>query len=160
MRVVSNTSPLCHAILLGETRLFPALFGEIAIPAGVAEELASEGAPQPVRDWIARPPGWLQVHAVAAAESAPGLESLHRGEREALVLALRSGASFVLLDERAARRAAEALGLRVMGLVGVLDLAARRGWLDFPSALDRLVATGFYLTPRLVEALVERHRSG
>lgn len=83
--------------------------------------------------------------------------ALHRGEQEALYLAHRSGADLVLLDERAGRRAAEALGLKVMGLLGVLDQAARRGLLGFASALDRLVATDFYLTAELVETFRRRH---
>ncbi|MGH7340415.1 MAG: DUF3368 domain-containing protein [Candidatus Rokuibacteriota bacterium] len=158
MKVVSDTSPLCHAIWIGEAEILPALFGTVVIPTGVAAELASGGAPQPVRSWITEPPGWLEIRTVHVEETPPALARLHRGEREALLLARQSNARLVLLDERAARRAAEALGLKVMGLLGVLDQAARRGWLDFADALDRLVATGFYLTPDLIETLLKRHQ--
>jgi len=140
VRVVSDTSPLCHAVWIGEDAILPALFRRIIIPTGVAEELAAQGAPEVVRAWIARPPEWLEIQEVVGKAPA-ALDRLHRGEREALLLARQLEADLVLLDERAARRAAEGLGLRVMGLLGVLDEAAREGWVDFSSALDRLIAT-------------------
>ena len=157
MKVVSDTSPLCHAVWIGEAAILPALFGRIVIPIGVAEELADEGAPGVVRSWIAQPPDWLEVRAVAVGKTLPALNRLHRGEREALILARQLDADLVLVDELAARRAAERLGLRVMGLLGVLDEAARRRRLDFSSALDRLVATDFYLSPQLIEAFRRMH---
>jgi predicted nucleic acid-binding protein len=157
VRVVSNTSPLCHAVWIGEADILPALFGRVIIPGRVAEELASEGAPQSVRSWIAQPPGWLEVQKVELEDTPPLPARLHRGELEALFLGRKLNADLVLLDERAARRAAEALGLKVMGLLGILDQAARRGWLNFSSALERLVATDFYLAPQLVETFLRRH---
>lgn len=157
MKVVSNTSPLCHAVWIGEEAILPALFGRIIIPGAVAEELAHEGAPPPVRSWISEPPGWLEVHTVAVEATPPILDRLHRGEREALLLAQQLNADLVLLDERDARRAAEALGLRVMGLLGVFDEAAHRGQLDFSTALDRLVETDFYLSAKLIETFRGLH---
>lgn len=158
MKVVSDTSPICHAVWIGEDEVLPRLFGSITIPTGVAEELAHSGAPNPVRSWIAEPPEWLEVQAVTpTGASSSALGRLHRGEREALILAQQLDADLVLMDERPARRAAESLGLRVMGLLGILDEAARRGWLDFSSALDRLVETDFYLSPKLVEAFRNLH---
>lgn len=156
MRVVS----LCHAVWIGEEAVLPALFGRIIIPTGVAEELAHEGAPPPVRAWMAEPPEWLDVRSIAVeAPSSSALARLHRGEREALMLARQLDADLVLLDERAARRTAEALGLRVMGLLGILDEAARRGWLDFSATLDRLVKTDFYLSSQLIESFRRLHES-
>jgi predicted nucleic acid-binding protein len=51
--VVSNTSPLRHAVWIGEVEVLPALFGRIVIAARVAGELASRGAPEAVRSRIA-----------------------------------------------------------------------------------------------------------
>lgn len=158
MKVVSDTSPLCHAVWIGEQQILPRLFGKIAVPLGVAEELAHPGSPAVVRSWIAQPPDWLEVQEATAERGAPSaLARLHRGEREALILAQGLKADLVLVDERPARLVAEALGLPVMGLLGVLDEAARRGWLDFSSALDHLLETDFYLSPKLVEAFRRLH---
>lgn len=158
MKVVSNTSPICHAVWIGEEAILPALFGKVVIPEAVASELAHPEAPPVVRSWISDPPDWLDIQKVGLKKAAPALDRLHRGEREALLLAQQLDADLVLLDERPARRAAETLGLRVMGLLGILDEAAHRGHLDFSSALDRLVATDFYLSAQLLASFRELHR--
>ena len=158
MKVVSNTSPICHAVWIGEEAILPVLFGRVFIPEAVASELAHQGAPPAVRSWISDPPDWLDIQKVGLEIAAPALGRLHRGEREALILAQQIDADLVLLDERQARRAAETLGLRVMGLLGVLDEAARRGHLDFSSALDRQVATDFYLSAQLLASFRELHK--
>jgi predicted nucleic acid-binding protein len=60
-------------------------------------------------------------------------------------------ADYLLVDERAARRAARALGLRVIGTLGVL-LAAKRKRLitEVRPLLDELLRKGFWVSPRLV----------
>lgn len=48
---------------------------------------------------------------------------LDDGEREAILLALSTGAKRILLDEREARLVAHQLGLQVIGTLGILLLA-------------------------------------
>jgi predicted nucleic acid-binding protein len=57
----------------------------------------------------------------------------------------------LLVDERAARRAAGALGLGVIGTLGVL-LAAKRKRLitEVRPLVDELLRQGFWVSPRLV----------
>jgi predicted nucleic acid-binding protein len=55
---------------------------------------------------------------------------LDPGEVAALALALERDIRDVLIDEKAARTAAVALGLRVSGLLGVLIEAKRRGLIE------------------------------
>ncbi|MFM2314486.1 MAG: hypothetical protein RLZZ04_3762 [Cyanobacteriota bacterium] len=45
MIVVADTSVLCYLILIEQVELLPHLFGEIAIPQAVYEELKAEKAP-------------------------------------------------------------------------------------------------------------------
>ena len=61
-----------------------------------------------------------------------GLVSLLRhdlgaGEAEAIVLARETSADFLLMDERLGRSAAQRLGLKAVGLVGVLVEDRERG---------------------------------
>lgn len=49
------------------------------------------------------------------------------GEREAIALAMEVGAAAIILDDRAARRVAEAAGLNVIGTLGLLLEAKRKG---------------------------------
>lgn len=92
-----------------------------------------------------------------SAVSGSGLERLHSGEREAIVLARQIQADIVLLDEKAARGAARELGLRVTGLIGILDESATRGMVDLLTAVGRLRRTSFRVSPQLLKALLDRH---
>lgn len=55
-------------------------------------------------------------------------------------------------------RAAERQGLRVTGTLGVLDLAAERGLLDFAQAIQFLEATTFRRPMALLETLLLKHK--
>ena len=73
---------------------------------------------------------------------------LDLGEAETIALALELGADLVLLDEKEGRHAAQRLGLRVLGVVGVLLEAKVSGNIDaVRPLLDGLRQTaGFYLS--------------
>jgi predicted nucleic acid-binding protein len=57
---------------------------------------------------------------------------------------------------RAARKMARNLGHRIMGTLAVLELASRRGHVDLPTALARLVKTNFRASPELLRRLLSR----
>lgn len=112
MIAVADTSPICYLVLIGEIELLPALFTEVVIPEGVAVELSHPRAPAPLKDWWQEPPAWIRVAGPGDEPAPDAIERLHRGEREAILLARRMGAGMVLLDDKAARRAAKTLGFR------------------------------------------------
>jgi len=112
-------------------------------------------APVEVRDWIETPPHWLVVETVLPQSDAL-LSRLHAGEREALLLAKVLNADLVLLDEKEARKAAAARGLRVTGLLGILAGAASQEMVDLPSAVDRLRRTTFRASPAMLRNLLLR----
>lgn len=154
--VVSDTSPLNYLVQIGAIDLLPHLFGTVAVPEAVRDELADPRAPEMVRAWITSHPAWLHVAAMETERVSPDLARLHPGEREAILLAQRREASLVLLDEKAAREAAVRMGLRVTGLLGVLDEAAKRGLLDRKVTASRLQATSFRVSPRLLRWFADR----
>jgi uncharacterized protein len=71
----------------------------------------------------------------------------YRGEAESIALALELQAGLILLDEREGRHLAQRLGLRVIGVVGVLLDGKSRGALDAVRPLldDLRQIAGFYL---------------
>jgi predicted nucleic acid-binding protein len=77
------------------------------------------------------------------------------GESEAISLALEIGAQWVILDERPARRLAQALGLPVIGTLGVLLASKRRGLLPaVRPCVDALVNFGFHISPGLYDLVL------
>jgi predicted nucleic acid-binding protein len=155
--VVADTAPLNNLVLIGASDVLPTLFDKIVVPEVVCAELRHRLAPVPVRIWAARLPAWVDVRQVSeAATDDPALQTLDEGERAALALARAINADLVLMDDRAGVIAARALGFAVIGTLGVLDLAARRGLIDLGDAVARLRATNFRYRPEILDALLVR----
>jgi predicted nucleic acid-binding protein len=82
---------------------------------------------------------------------------LGEGEREAIVLAEQHRPDVLLLmDEGKGRREAQRRNLRITGTLGVLNDAASRGWVDLPSAFERLQQTTFRASSSLLQSLLDR----
>jgi predicted nucleic acid-binding protein len=156
MTAVSDTSPLNYLILIGADELLKTLFGTIAVPAAVVNELQSAHAPTEIHQWLAHKPDWVEVHQLGIPDDY--LPDLGPGEREAIYLATKIGVDALLMDDAKARLAAERFNLRVFGTLGVLDAAALRGLVDFPAAVEKLKHTSFRTKPGLLDSLLKRHR--
>jgi hypothetical protein len=77
------------------------------------------------------------------------------GESEAISLAVELGARWIVLDDRAARRLAQGLGLPVIGTLGLLLAAKRRGLLTvIRPSVDALVRQGFHIASELYERVL------
>ena len=61
------------------------------------------------------------------------------------------------MDERDGAEAARARNLKVIGTLGVLDIAAAHGWIDLPAMFDRLRQTTFRAPHRLTTTMLEQH---
>jgi predicted nucleic acid-binding protein len=157
VRVVADTGPLHYLVLIGEIDLLPRLFGTVFTPEMVRAELSHTRAPSMVRGWIASRPRWLQVAPTPPLEELL-LPALDDGERAAITLAVSLRADLILIDDRSGGNAALAQGLAVVGTLGLLDRAARRGLVDLAAALMRLKATNFRYRQEMLDALLARHR--
>lgn len=155
MIAVSDTTPLNYLILIQEIRLLPLLYGRVAIPTAVFQELTSDATPTIVQAWIASAPSWLDVVTIDE-QSHFHLEELHAGEREAILLAEQIGAGAVIMDERDGRREAIRRGLLVTGTLGLLEEAAIRGLSDLAQALSALQKTSFRASSALIQAFLVR----
>ncbi len=82
---------------------------------------------------------------------------LDAGEAEAIALAVERNADLIVLDERIGRRAAQRLGLTVVGTLGVLIAAKDRGLLAaVRPVLDALrVEAGFWITDELYNVVTK-----
>lgn len=81
--------------------------------------------------------------------------NLHLGESEAIALAEEIGASQLLIDEKAARKVALARKLPIIGTMGILLLAKRRGLLDsFKDVLNEMQEKGTRISVRLYQQVL------
>jgi predicted nucleic acid-binding protein len=156
MLVVSDASPINTLIQIGQVDVLPALFGSVVVPLSVTEEMSHAKTPVLVRAWIGQPPSWLTVRGPAA----PAALGRHRGEQDAIRLAAELRADAILLDEEKPRMQAAALGLTVVGTVGILERAADRGLIaDLRAVHARLRQTTFRVTDQLLDSSLARHLS-
>lgn len=84
------------------------------------------------------------------------MEGLDEGEAAAIALAISLTADLLLMDERKGVAAARGRGLRVTGTIGVLDLAAVRGLINFHEVVDRLRRTSFRAPEELLNSLIRK----
>jgi len=84
--------------------------------------------------------------------------SRHRGERDAIQLAQELKADAILLYEDKPRAQAAKLGLRVVGTIGILELAANQGHIeDLKMVHEKLRATDFYISDKILNDSLARH---
>jgi predicted nucleic acid-binding protein len=153
MLVVCDTSPLSNLAIIGWLELLREQFEVVRMPSRVAAELAAlrhMTARLALADAVRN--SWLIE--MPLPESAPNssiLSGLDAGETQALRLAMAIAADVVLIDEKEGRRCATLLGLRAIGVLGVLIRARRRGRiLSLAGEIEKLRAeAGFFLDPKL-----------
>ena len=158
MIAVSNTTPLRYLIAIGQDDLLAKLFEKVFVPPGVHEELTDPRTPESVRRRVLSLAGWYEVRAVQQTPEATFPVTLHRGEREAILLAEAVRADVLLVDEQIGRTIALSRKLPLSGTLGVLERADRMGFVsDFPQILRRLKVSGFFIADSLEQQLLQRH---
>jgi uncharacterized protein len=156
MIVVSNTSPLTNLASIGQFGLLRKLYSQIHIADGVWDELNAYDQRWPGCDEVASA-SWVCQHPVKNHPMVNILRrDLDRGESESIVLAEELGADMILLDEKEGRHAAQRLGLKVVGVMGVLLEAKSHGYLDAVHPhLDALRRTaGFYVSDSFYQTVL------
>jgi len=163
MIIISNSTPLVHLSAMGRLDLLRQLFGEVIIPEEVYQEVVILGRGKPgseevgMAEWIKRQDVKDQL-ALSTFNTRLG-----KGESACLVLAIELSADLLILDDRSARLEAQALGLKITGTIGALLRADERGLINFAESCDKLLTTGFRLSPRDREHVLQlwqRYRSG
>ena len=160
MKAVSNTTPLRYLIAIEQEHWLGKLFEKVFVPVAVHEELTDAKTPETVRRRMASLPTWIEVRTVDEMRTPTFPVTLHRRERQAILLAEELRADVLLIDEQIGRAIALSRNLPLSGTLGVLERADRTGFVsDFPQVLQRLKASGFFITDALEQQLLERHRT-
>jgi predicted nucleic acid-binding protein len=111
MKAVSNTTPLRYLIAIEQEHLLAQLFEKAFVPAAVQEELIDAKTPETVSRRVLSLPAWFEVRTVQETQITTFPVALHRGEREAILLAEALRADVLLIDEQIGRTIALRAGI-------------------------------------------------
>lgn len=154
MIVVSDTSPITNLIQIQQLSVLRALFQKVIITPAVYKELCTIPAQQKLldgEDWIVVRE-WKDDQLVRQLEA-----SLDKGEAESIALAVALHADYLLIDELRGREIAEQLGLKIVGLLGILLKAKAVGLIEqVKPLLNRLMdEAGFFIHSALYEKMLK-----
>lgn len=148
---VVNASPL---IYLAHARLIDLLQVEgstVNVPRTVSEEIRRRG----LNDLTVRALNsidWLHEVDPVPPSSKVLFWKLGPGETSVLSWALAHSGSVAILDDLAARRCAEVLELPLIGTLGIVLKAKRKGILPAARpAVEKLLAAGMYLSGKVID---------
>jgi predicted nucleic acid-binding protein len=148
--VVSDSSALIVLLDLGRMELLSNLFSGVMIPPAVHEEISFR-YPVVLPNFI----------TIKAPKDSTLLVLLHRlldpGESEAIALALEEDRRLII-DERKGRKIAVEQGLKITGLLGVVYLNVREGWLTIDEArlfMGDAREHGYRISQKLVNEMLD-----
>jgi len=149
--VVADTSVLINLSRVGQGGLLRSLFHEVVIPPQVASEFVRLASSLPKFAGLSLPHGIRQQAATTIPPLVRLASGLDSGEAAALALAVEIQADAVLLDERHGHEVAVRLGLRTIGILGLLLQAKSAGFVPaLKPILDALRRdAGFWISESL-----------
>ena len=157
MIVVADTSVILNLCRVQHERLLTQLFQRVLVPSRVASEFKRLAGAQPRFAGLSLPE-WIEV--LPDPVSLPDQlvqANLDAGESAAIGLCLNVKADALLIDESLGRKVAEKLGIRVVGILGVLVQSRQKQLIpEVRGVLDRLEKeAGFWIAPNLRTKVLE-----
>lgn len=139
---VVNLSPLILLSKANQTDLLLKLCTKLVIPRAVLDEINRGPSADPACIWIREHQSSI-VETVEVDERV-SVWDLGAGESEVLSYALRFPTTTAILDDKAARRAGEILGVPVVGTLGLVAAAKLAGHLpEVKPVVEKLLQCGF-----------------
>jgi len=155
--VVSNSSPIMNLAAVEQLNLLEQLYGKVLIPEAVLQELSTAASKQPGATAI-QTLSWIETRSVANRSLVNMLLlELDMGETEAIALAIEVNADLLLIDERRGRKVASRLGLKFIGLLGMLVEAKHKGFIVMvkPILDDIIAKAGFWVDSQLYARVLQ-----
>ncbi|MCK4765104.1 MAG: DUF3368 domain-containing protein [Candidatus Aminicenantes bacterium] len=156
-RITADSSTLIGLAQINQFELLKKLFLEIYIPGAVyyevvikgKNEVGSKETEKAIND------GWIIKRNTADRLAVQAFSStLGDGESEVIVLYKELALDYALIDEKMARGKAELIGVNVIGIIGVLNLAIEMGFdINKKELVDKLIGKGFRISDRLYKRM-------
>lgn len=163
--VLTDASPLIGLARVEGLQWLQPLFGKVWMPPEVHAEVVSGGGTggrfaeeSAILD--AQRLGWLDI--TGPTPTGPTLPDLDEGESACIRVALaQSRSALLLMDERAGRAVAQALGLKVTGTAAVIGMAKSRGLIrSATEVFARLHGSDFRISAEVIRTILKRVGEG
>ncbi len=150
--VVSDTTAITHLAKIGALNILHQLYPVIYIPEAVYSELTSGGSRVPGA-YEAESFPWIKILQVKNKAGVKLLvKTLDQGESEAIALAKEIKADLLIIDEKLGREEAESMGIKIVGIVGILLLAKKKHIITkVKPYLEHLRCSGFRMNQQLYD---------
>ena len=149
--IVSDSTTLIILFDLDRIELLENLFEIVYISPIVLEEISVK--------YPVVLPSFMRVEKLKDDELFNSLKMLlDLGESEAIALAKEKNLS-IIIDEKRGRKIAKGVGLKVIGLLGVVYLNVKKGFLSKDEAisfLDDAITHGYRISQKMVEDVLEQ----
>ncbi len=153
--IIVNTSPWISLSICGQISLLEKLYHDVYIPTGVRDEIVAGGREGIGIHELERSV-WLKIERVQDVEKIRLLHELERGEAEVIILAIEKKINWVMLDEKVARMQAKILGLNVIGTLGLLLKAKKKGLLNsIKPMVHQLLNSGIWIRDDIAKGILK-----
>jgi predicted nucleic acid-binding protein len=151
VRRIVNASPLIFLAKVGQLDLLRAGVPEIIITDVVLREVGARGPTDPAFQEVQRTT-WLKIIPAPSTPRPVLVWSLGPGESSVLAVALTDPDCEAILDDRRARRCAQALKVGFRGTLGLVILAKQIGSISSARpVIEQLRRAGLFVTDDLAD---------
>jgi predicted nucleic acid-binding protein len=147
--IISDTSCLIALSKIEKLNILKDLYQEVVITKEVYHEFGGVL------------PSWILVEEVKNRQTMIDLEDrLDKGEASSIALALERENPTLIVDEIKGRKIAQSLNINIIGTIGVILLAGKRGLhKDVLGTILKLVSKGFRLSDKLIDMIIDKYHS-
>ncbi|MBN2444087.1 MAG: DUF3368 domain-containing protein [Spirochaetales bacterium] len=153
MIIVADSSPVISLTIINKLDILNKLFDDYCIPEEVYNEIIEFNKPysETLKSFF--------KSKVKKVENSIAVKVLivevDKGEAEAIVLALEQGITTILIDDFKGRRTAIHNGLNVLGTLGLLLQAKKKGFINsIKNDIDILIANGFRINKKIYDKIL------
>ncbi len=152
-KVIINSTPIIALSKAGKLDVLKTMYGHVIIPDAVFNEVTAKD--DSVRVQLLGCSDWIEVMNIKnTVEKFAFKARLHDGEVEVMILAKEIEADLVIIDDYAARKTAEYIGLNLTGTIGVLIKAKQNGYIDNVMPIVQMMEqNGIYYSKQLKEQI-------
>jgi len=152
---VVNSSPLILLGKIGYVHLVADLAGRVVVPTAVKNEIGVKVDGKAILSLMGDDERFL-FDDDENLRTALLAWDLGLGETQAINTAISKSAERVVLDDLEARRCAKAMGMPVIGSLGLVARAKHLGYIERAAPIiEKLCQTGMYVTEELILKILE-----